>query len=660
MNMVKAEWKRLAGKPLAILTVVGLLFVPFLYGLLFLSAYWDPYGKTDQLPVAVVNEDKGADYNGKRLSIGEDFVKSLGTDDTLDWHVSSKAEALRGLENEKYYLVIVLPEDFSADAATVMDEQPQKMQFVYYTNPGKNYPASQIANSAVLRIHEQINREVTETYAQTLFSSLADVAGAFGEAAEGAGRIESGAAKLSDNMQRFAASAEDLQTGAGRLKSGAAQVDAGAKDLADGLVEAKAGAERLDFGLGQTKTGASKLEAGAASLKQGLAASATGANEMQKQLSGLADGLNEASAALARLAEAQEDVDLKQLAERIAQLAQGGEQAVQASAALSESQAQLFQGASSLSEGSSDLVAGIERLGEGSDDLMQGVETLRQGAVRLKTGATSLSRGTGDLASGAGEFAAGADALAQGAEELSAGSAELRSSLEGGAEQAGIHADEETVDMFASPSELAAHKEHNIMKYGVGLAPYIISIALYAGALMFSSAYSLKRPAIRPDSALSWFFSKFTVVIAVGIGSSLLIDAVLLWGLGLEVQSVWRFGVFTMLTSLTFFSIILFLFVLLNTIGQYLAFILLLLQIGGSGGTFPSWLTPDFYRAIHPFLPMTHAINGFREVIAIGNDYGFLWRQGLYLGGYSIAFFILAYGAFALNLKRPEADSGLA
>ncbi|WP_270170594.1 YhgE/Pip domain-containing protein [Paenibacillus sp. SYP-B4298] len=711
MNMLKAEWKKIFSRPMSIITIVGLLFVPFFYGLIFLSAYWDPYGNTDQLPVAVVNLDQGADYHGKRLDIGSKFVEQLEDNTTFKWSFPDKESALKGLEDESYYLVIEIPANFSKDATTVMDEKPIKMKLNYYTNPGKNYPGSQISNAAMVKINEQIDSEVTKEYTRSLFDSLSDISSSFQKASNAAGELDTGGRKLEDGSKELHDKLEllasstvklqkgvsDLSTGADSVQSGLKEARSGAAQLSDGLqgvnsgaVKLQEGSVKLADGLQQLGAGAQKLHGGSqelnngiSKLDSGLKSSVSGASQLKQQLEAYSGKMAELAQAMSTLAgQDGASEQLKQLSASLGELQKGAQQLEAAAGKLADGQQQLSGGAQQLVSGGSGLEQGLLALGDklkaaqaGAVELSQGSQALQAGTGKLAAGGTSLvsgldklingqqqlvggmkelSNASGQLQSGSRQLADGAGSLHNGAKSLAEGTGKLHNALQDGADQTGVHADEETYDMFAAPTELEGHKLHEIPSYGVGLAPYILSIALYAGAMMFASAYSLKEAAIRPRRGYPWFLSKLSVVVIVSFLSSVLVDSVLLLGLGLEVQSMWMFYLFTFITSLTFFSIVFMLFVALNNVGLYVAFLLLLLQIGGSGGTFPSLLTPGFFQALHPFLPMTHSINGFRQIISIGTDYSIVWQQAGILGGYTALALLVAAGLFALQARKIE------
>ncbi|MEE6133497.1 YhgE/Pip domain-containing protein [Bacillus sp. 1780r2a1] len=738
MNMLKGEWKSIISKPMNILIIVGLLFVPFLYNVIFLSAYWDPYGKTDQIPVAVVNEDKGATLDGKELHVGDDFVENLKDNDTFDWRFTNKEEALEGLKDEKYYLVLELPRNFSENATTLMDEDPKKMKFVYHTNAGKNYSGAQIGSNAVTKINEQIKEEVTKQYAETVFDSFKEVADGLQEASDGAGKIEDGSKTLRDNLKKLADSTVTFEEGVTKLASGISDANKGAKTinenqvkLASGLGELTDAGGKLETASGELKGGAVAIDDGLNQLEGKLPAFVGGLNQLEQKLPEFVSGLNEANTKVNEVAKkieqkkqeinavkekidsAQEAFDTRQqqivnsinenenipdeekqklideitklsseqfmeqqqaqvnelkaqvdqvqvLADGLKELSAAGGQIQGAVTDLSDASKQIQSGVTELSNGATKLASGQEefnknfttfnnKLGEASE----GANKLAEGTKDLVSGLGELDKGGSQLVSGTKELEEGSGKLYDGSSELAEGTSELHSSLQEGANDAKeVNPNDKTYSMFASPTDLQDDKQNNVDKYGVGLTPYILCIGLFAGALMFSSVYSLKDPAITPTSGLAWFLSKFSVIAFMAVFQSILVATVLLWGLDLHVTSVWRFYVFTIITGLTFFTLVLFLTTALGKIGQFLTFIMLLLQIGGSSGTFPKALVPEFFQVINPFLPMTYAIRGFREIISVGDDYGFAWSQAGVLGIFALVFIILTIIVFSLNVRK--------
>ena len=149
--------------------------IPTIYTTLFLGSMWDPYGNVSDLPVAVVNLDQPVDYAGSTMAVGDELVDNLKESDALSFHFVDAQEAKDGLSDGIYYMAITIPEDFSANATTLMDDTPKKMELQYATNPGTNYIASKMSESAMEKLKAQVSATVTEEYTQTIFDQFAQV-----------------------------------------------------------------------------------------------------------------------------------------------------------------------------------------------------------------------------------------------------------------------------------------------------------------------------------------------------------------------------------------------------------------------------------------------------------------------------------------------------
>ncbi len=249
--MLKEEWKSLWNNKLMFIIIVSIAMIPALYNVLFLSSMWDPYGKVSNLPVAVINLDEPVEYEGNTLSIGDDLVENLKENDALDFIFVNADEIQKaevGLKDGTYYMVITIPKDFSLNATTLMNSEPKKMMLDYATNPGSNYIASKLSESALAKIQTSVQKSVTETYAESLF-----------------GQIE----EIGDNMQEAADGAKELVDGSDELVTGTSKISDGTKDLYEGATALNDGAIKLADGVNTATTGASNLEKGITSLANG-------------------------------------------------------------------------------------------------------------------------------------------------------------------------------------------------------------------------------------------------------------------------------------------------------------------------------------------------------------------------------------------------------
>ena len=170
--MLKREWQKISKNPWMIIILIAIITIPAIYTSVFLGSMWDPYGDADQLPVAVVNHDKKVNYEGKTLQVGDDLVKNLKDSGSLDFHFVSDKKAEEGLKSGEYYMIISIPENFSKNATTLMDKNPKQMKLTYKTNPGTNYVASKMDDSAIAKIEKSVREKVTETYVKTVFDQI--------------------------------------------------------------------------------------------------------------------------------------------------------------------------------------------------------------------------------------------------------------------------------------------------------------------------------------------------------------------------------------------------------------------------------------------------------------------------------------------------------
>src|SRR5699024_5836238 len=153
-------------------------------------------------------------------------------------------------------------------------------------------------------------------------------------------------------------------------------------------------------------------------------------------------------------------------------------------------------------------------------------------------------------------------------------------------------------NMIANPVEVGNEQINDVPNYGTGFAPYFLSLGLFVGALLLSIVYPLREPAGIPSSGFNWFLGKFVVLFSIGIIQALIASAILILGLGIEVQSVPFFILYAILTSLVFITLIQFLVTCFDDPGRFIAIILLIMQLTTSAGTFPLELIPNILQPL--------------------------------------------------------------
>ncbi len=281
-----------------------------------------------ELPVAVVNLDESVDFQGKTLNVGSELVDNLKKNNDLDWNFVSQSTAKKGLKNRKYYMIVTIPKDFSKNAATVLDSDPEKMNLKYETNAGVNYLGEVVSDNAMKQLKAQVSEKVTKSYATAIISTINELGKGMNTAAEGseklndgANQVNTGVGTLAKSVPTLADGVSQLDNGAGSLKSGVSQYTAGVAQVADGSNQLNNGVGQLTSqlptltnGLSALGTGANSLSAGLNAYTDGVVAVANGNQQLASNvpkivagISQLTDGANKLSANLGQVTLSEDD-----------------------------------------------------------------------------------------------------------------------------------------------------------------------------------------------------------------------------------------------------------------------------------------------------------------------------------------------------------------
>ena len=358
---------------------------------------------------------------------------------------------------------------------------------------------------------------------------------------------------------------DDLQG----LTSQLEELKAGADKLATGSATLKSGVNEYTLGVDQAYAGANKLVANNQALTSGANQLAGGLGQLNAQVPTLTGGINQLAAGTSQLA---------------------------------ANSAALRSGASQLAGGLGQMNAQVPTLTSGVNQLANGTQQLNANSPKLADGATQLEQGNSKLAK----------ALAEGSEQVNDNTKNLSS---------------KTSNMFASPTELK-HKSYSyVPNYGYALAPYMLSVALYVGALVFNLVYPVRRLSDPDASATEWWLSKLSVGALVATGTSV-VEVLLMMAAGLHPDHLGATLINAWFFALASTFIVMFLAVAFGNIGRFLGIIFLVIQLGSCGGSFPIQVTRamgGFFQMVNPFLPMTYSVYGFRESLTSGLGANQVW-----------------------------------
>lgn len=300
------EWKAIFKKPTFIIVIIGISLIPALYNIIFLSSMWDPYGQLSDLPVAVVNNDKEASYNGNSMSIGKDMVTNLKENKTLDFHFVDEEEGKKGLEDGDYYMVVTLPSDLSEKAASILTDYPEQMQIDYQTSSGHSFIASKMSDSAMTQLKQNVSTNVTETYTKALFNKMVDLKDGMSQAASGSEKLTDGANQLvtgsktlttnlhslADSSLTFSNGTEQFTKGLASYVSGVEQLHLGLGNFNSGLVTYTGAVSQLDSGLGQLSSKSPELVGGINQLYTGVESYTGGVSQLNAGLNQFSSGVS--------------------------------------------------------------------------------------------------------------------------------------------------------------------------------------------------------------------------------------------------------------------------------------------------------------------------------------------------------------------------------
>ena len=624
--------------------VIGTVaLIPLLYGSLYLWAFTNPYKTLDTVPVAVVVEDNGAMINGKMRNIGNEIKTRLKNQkdgsEGFQWNFVNSAEANKGLKNGNYFMVATIPASFSKCIASAQYDTPTKAKLHVKYDQASNMLASQIGKTAFRTMRTEISEAIAQEYWEHMFAKVNSASDSLGAAANGAGALHEGSKslqgginKLADGSNKLSQSLQKLQGGLGELQKGAntlteanARSKEGAQylaqktqDLANGAQQLSEGTQRLSAATSEFYEGAQKLAASSNELEEHVKA---GNAETKAQITGL---LMQAQ----NPAVTKEDVlaNLQRLAEGLGENSNLLETNL---SALSAGADKLSAGSLQIKGGADALMQGMEKVNVGSDKLVAGTNKLADGLAQVSNGSEKLNSGVNEAAQGSAKIVNGSDQLNSGAKKLSDntpklvdGTKKLHDGLKDAQKSGKVNGIVQKSKMMSAPVSLEEHEYSHVENYGTGFAPYFISIALWVGALMTTFVLRVmdRRAILNGMNPLKSALISLTPFVIMGVSQAIILMGVVQGALKFQIDNVVAFYALGILASIVFMAIMQMIMVVFRMPGRIVAIVLLMLQITSSAGTFPVQMTPAFFRAVHPYLPMTYSIMGLRQAMSGKNS----------------------------------------
>ena len=549
------ELKRIFKSKLLTATLVAVVILPLIYGVLYLWAFWDPYGKMENLPVAIVNEDKCAyksdESDKEQYCFGQELVNKLKEERDMNWQFVDNETAEKGLERKTYYTMATIPKDFSENILSIDTDNPQQAQIEFKSRQASSFMASKFTDTAFAKIKAALNEKISKEYFDNIFSKTRD-------------------------------SIKDLKKAAD-----------GASDLADGLLEAKNGSNDLYNGIDKANSGAYDLKNGLNTLHDGSKKIADGANSALSGVKQLSTGTNNLSAGqLVIISAINAYISAHPEASTSAEL----QTALVAATQVNNGIIQIKTGLNVVSVGVSNIATGSASLRDGLSSAVDGGTTLMDGLAEIKDGEKELGDGLADAYDG---------------------SVELRDKLNDSVDKNISKTDEVKNDVQATvmsaPVDIHDISIDIVNNNGTGFAPYFIPLALWIGGL---AIFFLIELTFKSKNIVREFMPKLWLSLVIATIQAITLNFVLIYFLGLQINYFWQFIGFTTLLAWCFTLIQMILVLFFDMAGRFIGIVVLMLQLTSSAGTYPLETAPEFFQKISPYLPFTYAVSGLRELIS--------------------------------------------
>ncbi len=630
--------------------LVAVLLIPFMYSFFYLKAYWNPYGKgnIDNLPVAVVNNDKG--------DKGDELIDSIKDSKKLKLSVISSSKANEGLNNGKYYAIINIPESFTEDMESASSTNKHHATITYSPNQKSNYLSSQIINTVVLTVEKNLDNAVNSKIVENLSETVESVPSQLDTISSGFGKLEEGTNKLADGSNTLNSGTKELANGTSQIKSTLSSsinslsseltdkekqrilaTIASSKDLSDENIAnaALAGLQsnqqymalktKYDNGMSQYNFGVAKYQAGIEKYNANLTDYNAGVEKYNATL------------ALYNLTDETVTACINNSSEQCTAI----KQIVDSKVALNTSKAALDQAKDTLDN----LKTTLDQSKTNLDTLKTVIDSLEETAkqtaiatakkvsqqVAISTASSVKENATlttkqslNTLLSYIDKIDSGATKLSDGSTTLNNGLTTLNNSVKSSKQELDskisstkkdVKKVETLADYSKEPIKAETKEVNKVASYGTAFAPLFISIALWVGSLMlfivlfFDKEQRFGLLGIDSKKHVKRCLAYHGLATASGIVLGVLLQLLL----DFDITNVFLYYISIILVSNCFLAIIEFLIENFGDIGKFIALIILVLQLGASGGTFPIETVTKGFRFLNPMLPMTYTIKLLKE-----------------------------------------------
>lgn len=691
-KIFQRDMMRVRNNVIALVVIIGISVVPCLYAWFNIAASWDPYSNTGNLKVAVASVDEG--YEGSlipiEINIGDKVLSALRENTQMEWVFTTEEKATSGVKSGKYYAAIVIPKDFSNKMMSVFSEKVEKPEITYYSNAKENAIAPKVTDKGAGAVQRQVNEVFIETVSDTTLtvlqavSNMTQASGAetivdnlntnlnqiAGDLTASAGLLESFSDMTGSAQKLLNSTTEFLQTVQQQTKESRQTFQETSKTFsglddsmdaaADSVGTALKSAENVYDQMDQVISGAFSDESAdaqqIASTLDTLAGQVgnvvTAYTSVRDSVAAVADKYPETSPLVDAIV-VRMDTSIQQQKNLQSKLQNSAKGLRDATTDLGTARSELKDLAAKNRENMSGMSASYKSSVQKSlnqlsvsltsskqeiSSLLSQLDQSANGIYKLTDTADSDLSEIQKVLGDSGELLAEAsDRIADTTAKLD----EMETSGDFSELEALISGDKSAISTFlAAPVSLDTHKIYEIANYGSSMAPFYSVLSIWIGGIVLVAMLKVNvsencTKGLKNVELHQIYFGRFITFMIVGLFQSTLIALGDLLYLGIQCEHPFLFLLGCWFSSLVFVNIIYTLTVSLGDIGKAVSVILLVVQVAGTGGTFPIEVAPSFFRAVYPLLPFTHSMAALRETV--GGMYGMnywidLGKLAIFLG----------------------------
>lgn len=661
------DLKRIFRNPAAAFIIFGLCIMPSLYAWINIKACWDPYANTGNLPIAVVNNDEGAELNGNKINAGDNIMSALKKNKQIKWVFLDEWQANYGLNNGKYYALIEVPSDFSNGLVSLTTTSPSKPHIVYKVNDKLNAIAAKITNAAKDNVVKQVKSKFVEEVNKEVLKVLNTVGVQLKkdkpEIVQISDTINEADSDM-DSIKKYIAeadtSSEGLQSFLTSLKGKLPKITQQINNLEKVAESSKAliqtskqtvtsAAYDLNNDMMQMQTINQNVQTTLSKLKD-----MNNSSDTSQMISTINDTIN-ACNSLSKLIDS--DIDtLNSLNETlknsnintlISQL-----NALKVVLANEENLLNSLKGSIQNGNSKEAINSSIDNASAASNQVAQNMVTASNyfylnvmQVVNSESDAlsSSLSNIEGILESSkviepqletvANFGISGSKLTVNEANQLSSKLTTLQNEISGvsgklkGLNEESLNKIINLMEMnpdaissfISSPIDVKNVDVYDTGTFGVGLTPFYTVLAIWVGSLLLSAMLTVECSEFKNGKKLNTaqkYFGKLMLYMSISLIQVTIITLGDVYLLGVHPANITLMFEFAYMCSFTFTIIIFTLVSLFGNVGKAIGVVMMVFQIAGAGGIYPIQTNPQIFGKLYPLWPFTYGINGFREAIS--------------------------------------------